>query len=256
MLTYAERAHLCHNPTAQKLFTLMAAKETNLSASIDVTRKKDVIDLANELGPSICVLKTHIDIIEDFDMSLIDELNRLASRHQFIIFEDRKFADIGNTVKMQYEKGIYKIASWAPITNAHPIVGPSIIEGLKEVGLPLGNGLLLLAELSAKGSMAKGSYTQAAIEMAQQHTDFVIGFITQKRLTNNDAFINATPGVNLSQTSDKLGQQYVTPKHAIVENGSDIIIVGRGLYRTDNPDKMAQRYREEAWDAYKQRLKK
>lgn len=256
MLSYEQRAALCPNPTSTKLLQIMATKKTNLALSIDLTHKQDVLALTNLIGPEICVLKTHIDILEDFDHQLIDELLRLATLHNFIIFEDRKFADIGNTVKLQYGKGIYQIAKWASITNAHTVPGPSIINGLKQVGLPLGNGLLLLAEMSSKGSLATGQYTNATLQMAIEHKDFVMGFITQRKLIADPVFINMTPGVQLEVSSDDLGQQYTTPWQAIYENETDIIIVGRGIYSKIDPLAMAKEYRAKGWEAYLQRLTK
>ena len=255
MYTYQQRAKFCHNSTAVELFQIMESKQTNLSVSLDLVSKSQLLQLADMLGPEICVLKTHIDILEDFDKSTTLELVKLATKHNFLIFEDRKFADIGNTVALQYEKGIYEIAKWAKITNAHTVSGPSIIDGLKQVGLPRGNGLLLLAEMSSQGTLAKDSYTQATVKMALSHKDFVIGFIAQKKLLEDPSFIYLTPGVQINHEKDHLGQCYITPWQAIYEHETDIIIVGRGIYHHQDPLKAAKLYREQGWHAYSQRIK-
>lgn len=253
MQTYAERAELCQNPTAIHLLKLMDRKKTNLCIAADVVMKEELLKIARELGPEICVLKTHIDIIADFNADLIIELQRLAEQHDFLLFEDRKFADIGNTVKYQYQDGIYNIADWAHITNAHSVPGPGIIQGLKEVGMSKGRGLLLLAEMSSKGTLAKGAYTEETLKMAMENKDFVIGFITMRQLLDDPCFINFTPGVQLAVGSDNLGQQYNTPEKVIKEQKSDIIIVGRGIYGADDPVTEAKKYREAGWQAYLQR---
>lgn len=253
---YSERAHSCLSPVAKNLFQLMDDKKTNLALSADVTSAAKLLELADLLGPEICMLKTHIDIIEDFTPELTRELRNLALKHRFVIFEDRKFADIGNTVKHQYEGGIYRMADWADIVNAHSLPGPGIIKGLAEVGRKKNRGLLLLAEMSSSGHLMDAEYAQNTLMMAEQFADFVIGFITQRSLSKDNHWINITPGVKLDTQGDNLGQQYVTPRQAIVENGSDIIIVGRGIIKADQPLEEARKYRQSGWESYLERCER
>lgn len=251
MLDLGKRISFCQNPTALRLFQIMERKKTNLSVSLDVTEKAKLLSLANALGPYICVLKTHIDILEDFDVETADALTALANQHNFLIFEDRKFADIGNTAMLQYGKGIYHIADWAHITNAHSLLGNGAVEGLKKIGLSKGNGLLLIGELSAKDNLITPQYTEQTVALALRHKDFVMGFISRRKLTEDPAMIYFTPGVHLHNKGDALGQQYITPEQAI-RNGADVIIVGRGIYESENPAATAEKYREISWNLYTQ----
>lgn len=251
-MNFLERAKLTDNPTAKKLFSLMHEKKTNLSVAADVTSSQTLLQLSDSVGPEICILKTHIDILDDFTPQVTKELRRLADKHNFLIFEDRKFADIGNTVMHQYRDGVYRIAEWADIVNAHPIPGPGIIAGLKEVGQAKGRGLLLLAEMSSEGTLAKGNYTDETVRMAEADPDFVIGFISMRKLSADPRWIYMTPGVQLATGKDGMGQQYQTPE-SVVRAGSDVIIVGRGIYGAKDPKTQAKAYRQAGWDAVMKR---
>ncbi len=253
-IPYIQRAMRCANPSAKELFLIMEEKRSNLSVAIDVTTKEELLFLAKALAPHVCTIKTHIDMITNFDIHLLLELQDLSHKHRYLVIEDRKFADIGKTSKSQYEGGMYKISNWAHLVTAHSTPGPGVIEGLRKTGLQLGRGMVLLAEMSSQGSLATGQYTEATIQMAQQYSDFVIGFISQHRIVEEPYFIHMTPGVSLSENSGDFRQQYRTPEEAICRDGCDLIIVGSSIINAADPVAAAREHQQAGWEAYEKRL--
>ncbi len=247
-LSWEDRKNAATHPMARKLFEIIAKKETNLAFACDVSTQAELLYWAETLGPFLCVLKTHIDILEDFTPACTQALRKIAERHGFLIFEDRKFADIGQTVSLQYAQGLYRIADWADLVNAHIVPGEGIIDGLRQAQTTQRAGLLLLAEMSSAGTLATGAYTQQAVALAEANADFVCGFICLRKLSQNPGMIHFTPGVKLSAGIDSLGQQYRTVKEILSENCSDVIIVGRDICKAPDPLKTAALYRKEAWE--------
>ena len=98
--------------------------------------------------------------------------------------------------------------------NAHALPGPGIISGLHKVVEDQEKGLLILAEMSSKGNLATKEYTDKALEMANQNTDFVIGFISidpaSWKTRPGPEFIHMTPGVNL-ESKVSVGKQNGVP---------------------------------------------
>lgn len=265
-LSYQKRINLTSNLINKKLFQLIEDKKSNLVLAADLASTEKLLDLAEKVGPYICVLKTHIDILDHFNASVVEKLKKIAKQYNFMIFEDRKFADIGNTVKKQYSGGIYKIVEWADFVNCHVVSGPGIIKGLREVTREKNfeRGLLILAQMSSEGNLATDDYTKKAVAMAKEYPDFVSGFIGNggdptelKKLSDQigPEFIIMTPGVNLDSTGDKLGQNYSKPQDVIAA-GSDCIIVGRGIYEDKNPEIKAKEYQKKAWSYYQEAISK
>lgn len=96
-LSFKDRAQLPDTPAlAAYLLHLIAIKKSNLCLSADVDSSAALLKLAEETGDSICLLKTHADIINDWGDRTVRKLREIAKKKRFLVFEDRKFGDIGS----------------------------------------------------------------------------------------------------------------------------------------------------------------
>ena len=211
-MSYEERAALASNGMARMLLSVIALKKTNLCLSADVTTTSELITLARACGPHIAMLKTHADIIDDFSVDTSRQLREIAQEFGFVLLEDRKIADIGNTSVMQVRGGVHRIASWAHAITAHSISGVGVLEGI-QLGFQQGaaeraamlvrpaasqghdyqragtmvrtmdreHGVFLLAQMSSAGNLIDDAYTRQTVAMAQANP-IVCGFIAQERL--------------------------------------------------------------------------
>ena len=66
--------------------------------------------------------------------------------------------------------------------------------------------------------------------------------------------LHMTPGVNIDITEDNIDQQYRSPDKAIIDDGCDIVIVGRGIYRSNNIKEKTKEYQQICWDSYQNKI--
>lgn len=245
-LSYEQKLEVAEHSFAKKILEIAIEKKSNLIASADFITTKELLDFADFVGPHIVALKTHIDILNDFDADeTILPLKDLATRHNFLLMEDRKFADIGNTQELQFSYGTYKISNWADLVTSH------VIGGSKSLDCFMNVGVVAILGMSSQGTLTDSHYREEAMKVIENHPN-IIGCVAQNQISDN--LLLFTPGVNLGTTGDDKGQQYNSPEHVIKNYNTDFIIVGRGIYKSDDPELEALRYKTEGWKAYQASL--
>lgn len=246
--SYEQKLKNAQHSVSKKLLEVALAKQSNLIASADVTTTHELLELAEKVGPHIIALKTHIDIISDFEYEkTIVPLKALAVKHQFLLMEDRKFADIGNTQELQFTSGVFRITDWADFVTSQVIGGFESLDCFNNVGV------VAIIGMSSKGTLTTNEYREEALKIALSHPN-VIGGVSQNQLP--DEILLFTPGVNLADSGDGKGQQYNTPEHVFKNLHTDFIIVGRGIYKASNAEEAAIIYKNEGWKAYVNSLEK
>tara|TARA_B100001250_G_scaffold407826_1_gene429234 strand:+ start:1152 stop:1880 length:729 start_codon:yes stop_codon:yes gene_type:complete len=236
-------------------------KKSLVCLAADRNTMAGLFELLEEVGPYIAALKTHVDLIDDWSPNEWNKFCEVADKHNLLIFEDRKFADIGKISRSQMA-GVYDIRSWSNIVTAHLISGPDIVDGLQEAWADVGRngGVLLLAQMSSRGNLLSNDYCDKVVNKGIE-SEGVLGFIgngskpselVELRKKVGSGKMIWTPGVNLTVGDGEMGQRYGSPREAII-SGSDCIIVGSGIHSSGDPAEMAKRYAKASWEALLER---
>ena len=251
----------CGHPLAHRYMELACEKHSLVILAADLPTIDGLVGLIEEVGEHVVALKTHVDMMEGFTPDGWGRVVSAARDRGLLLFEDRKFADIGRVSATQMA-GIYNIRSWADFVTSHSLSGPDIVDGLaaswdevERVG-----GVFLLAQMSSRDNLLSAEYSSKTIAIGEA-SPHVVGYIGNGssaldiealRSMVGDGSLIWTPGVNLSAAEGVLGQRYGHPGDA-VRAGSDGVIVGSGIHASESAGDAARAYAEATWSALSER---
>lgn len=250
--TYQKRRDSCENPLLRKLFNIILEKKSNLCVAANFKTLEEVLDYVDQAGKHICILKIQLGRYGlNNTVNYLEKLYEKKREHNFLLFEDPKYNDSYETIRTYYEN----IVKYIDIVTVDPIYEGgirAIQEAAAEANLPDDEprGCFAVCETSFENSRLLDANHYLSI--AERHPESCIGIIAQTlRITNDSSMIKATPGVNISRTSDGKGQNWKHPVQAVA-NGADVVIVGRGIISVPKGDleNTTREYKEISWKAY------
>ena len=183
--------------------------------------KSRLIKILENIGDKIVICKIHYDFYEDDNKELKNRLIELSIEKDFLLMEDRKFVDISYTVEKQYSK----YSKWIDLVTVMGNVNSEVVSKL--------SGVVLVTNMSNNNY----DYIDNVKEIANNYPERLVGLVTQYRI-NLNGLINMTPGIN-KETKVVGDQNY----RKVNDVDTDIVIVGRGIYNSDNYSESANIYR-------------
>ena len=202
-----------------RLLHLMVKKNSKLCFSADLDDKNKLIKILNDIGDKIVICKIHYDFYDDYDQKLKNDLINLSIEKEFLLMEDRKFVDISYTVEKQYRK----FSKWIDLVTVMGNVNCDVISKL--------SGVVLIGNMSNN----EYDYINNVKLIMDKYPERLVGIVTQYRI---EGLINMTPGIHKDISID-YDQKYRNP----TDVDTDIFIVGRAIYNSDNYIQSVEMYK-------------
>jgi orotidine-5'-phosphate decarboxylase len=212
-----------------------------LCIALDFTEIEEAERFLYNLEDKDLIIKVGYSLFVKYGKDITD----FVKSRGFELFLDLKLHDIPNTVFNGVKGAVYSGADYLTI---HTLGGINMIEKAVEAKKGSNIKLLGVTVLTSHGEDytnfigSKFSTKELALKLAKIAVDAGIDGIVSSanevkflKENINKNFISVTPGIRL-ELSEKDDQQRVQSPEKAVENGADIIVVGRPVIKSENPN--------------------
>jgi len=200
---------------------LLKCMNKNIIWAADVPSMKVLFEQLDIYGEKISVLKLHIDTFVDFSQENLFKLVDYKKKYNLILWEDRKFADIGNIMIKQVKNSIYYYLDWVDVFSIHCITGYESLNATMSEFPKL--KWILIGQLSSNGNLIDEDYKNKCKEIYKMNEN-IVGVVCQEYL--GPEYIHIVPGISKHVESDNQGQQY---SNAEEKAFADFFVVGRSI---------------------------
>jgi orotidine-5'-phosphate decarboxylase len=208
-------------------------KDTRLILALDETDRKKALDVAESVSGSIDAIKINWPLVLSSGPEMITELSKRAD-----IICDFKVADIPSTVHLIIENAVARGASAVIV---HSFTGE---DSLREAVVTAGNNASIYAVTEMSHPGGKMFTAPHAEDMARLGVKCgVKGFIAPATRPERIATIRSIIG-DREILSPGVGAQGGSASAAI-SAGADYVIVGRAIYKAEDPAACAGAIRDE-----------
>ena len=215
----------------------------NIVVALDFDKKDDALELINRLDPDLCRLKIGKEMFTHFGPDFVTEVQNKG----FDVFLDLKFHDIPNTVAKAV-KAAADLGVW--MVNVHASGGSRMMKAARDILEPYGEKAPILIAVTVLTSMSEEDLADLGISNSPaEQVKFLAGLAhksgmdgvvcsaqeaTMLKSAYGKDFQLVTPGIRTADASTDDQKRIMTPERA-VEAGSDYLVIGRAITKSDNP---------------------
>ena len=88
-MKYESRITHLQTNISKRLFQIVIRKRTTLCVNLLSCDFDEILKCANQIGPHICILGIHLDVLKPHDLEKLHVLRRIAQNHDFLLLDDR-----------------------------------------------------------------------------------------------------------------------------------------------------------------------